>query len=210
MAEFDMSDIKPNSHRYKERMQKEEQLQNQEKKIEKVASGKIKKKSGMSKFADTFMAEDRRNVKSYILNDVVLPWVKDLIYTVVANSLSMSLFGDTNHTNKQTKNTAYRYSYGSCFGSSKLPQTNRVQNTSYSYDDILFETRGDAEMVLSGLDDILERYGMASVADFYELADITGKYTDYNYGWKNLQTAEILRVSSGYMIKFPRPVPLKD
>ena len=54
------------------------------------------------------------------------------------------------------------------------------------------------------MDDILEKYGMVSVADLYDLVGVTGNYTDNKYGWTNLSNAEIVRVRDGYQIKLPR------
>ena len=79
---------------------------------------------------------------------------------------------------------------------------------SYSYDDIILSTRGEAEDVLSRMDELIETYGLVRVADLYDLVGITGNYTDNKYGWMNIRNAEIIRVRDGYMIKMPRAVPI--
>ena len=79
---------------------------------------------------------------------------------------------------------------------------------SYSYDDIILSTRGEAEDVLSRMDELIETYGLVRVADLYDLVGITGNYTDNKYGWMNIRNAEIMRVRDGYMIKMPRAVPI--
>ena len=78
----------------------------------------------------------------------------------------------------------------------------------YSYDDIIVETRGEAEAVLSRMDEMMEEYEVVRVADLYDLVGITGDYTDNRYGWTNIRNAEIVRVRDGYTIKMPRALPI--
>ena len=80
--------------------------------------------------------------------------------------------------------------------------------SSYSYDDIILNSRGEAEDVLMRMDELMETYGLVRVADLYDLVGITGNYTDNKYGWTNIRNAEIVRVRDGYMIKMPRAVPI--
>jgi hypothetical protein len=78
----------------------------------------------------------------------------------------------------------------------------------YSYDDIILPTRGEAEEVLTRMDELMDTYGLVRVADLYDLVGITGEYTDNRYGWTNITRAEIIRNRDGYMIKMPRAVPI--
>lgn len=50
----------------------------------------------------------------------------------------------------------------------------------------------------------MDRYGVVSVADMYDLCGMTCNYTDNKYGWKSLARADISRVRDGYMIKLPK------
>ena len=74
--------------------------------------------------------------------------------------------------------------------------------------DIIIENRGEAEDVLSRMDELIDQYGLVSVADLYDLVGINGNYTDNKYGWFNIRTASVVRVRDGYMIKLPKAVPL--
>ena len=75
--------------------------------------------------------------------------------------------------------------------------------------DLIFNTRGDAELVLSSMDEAIEKYGVVSVGDLYDLADVTTRnYMVHEYGWTNIRSASVIRVKDGYMIKLPRAVPL--
>lgn len=77
-----------------------------------------------------------------------------------------------------------------------------------SYNDIVFSNRGDAEEVLSGMLEILEHFEVVSVADLFDLAGFSFKYTDDKYGWTNLQDARVDRVCGGYVIRLPKATKL--
>lgn len=71
------------------------------------------------------------------------------------------------------------------------------------------KTRGEAEEVLSQMEAMLDRYKLVRVADLYDMAGITHDYTDNDYGWTNLRSADIVRTRDGwYMIRLPRAVPI--
>ena len=75
-------------------------------------------------------------------------------------------------------------------------------------DDVILDNRGEAEEVLSRMDELIDTYGIVSVADFYDLVGITGKYTDNNYGWTDIHSAKVVSVRDGYLIKLPRALPV--
>ena len=58
------------------------------------------------------------------------------------------------------------------------------------------------------MDELIETYGSATVADLYDLVGITCNYTDNKYGWTNLRNAEPIRVRDGYMLKMPKALPI--
>lgn len=177
--------------------------------IKKVVSGtvKTKKKNEIRKFADVFISEDASNVKSYVFMDVLIPAIKKAISDIVTNGIDMILYGETGRTKKNS--TASKISYRSYYEreNDRRNSTPSIRNA-YSYDDIIIETRGEAEEVLLRMDELVATYGMVSVADFHELVGITGNYTDVKYGWTDIRNASIIRVRDGYKIKLPRALPL--
>ena len=79
-----------NSHRAKE----EQKTALAERKVEKVTTGKVKtkKRSEGSKLRDVFIAEDVKDVKSYIFMDVLVPAIKNAIVDIVTDGVNM-IFG---------------------------------------------------------------------------------------------------------------------
>lgn len=201
-----MEEYKSNSHRSKE-VQK---VLPTEKKIEKVVSGtvKSKKKSEIQKFADVFVSEDIDNVKSYILMDVLVPALKAAIIDAVTNGVNMIFYGEAG---RPKKSASSRVSYGRYYDDKDYDRRNNRSNRTKNkcnYNDIIFDNRGDAEEVLSGMDDLMDRYGLVSVGDLYDLVGISGDYTDNKYGWTDIRSARVVRVRDSYMLKLPRALPL--
>lgn len=199
-----MSDYKPNSHKYLE-----EQKAASEKKVEKVVKGsvKTKKKSDLRKAADVFISEDIQNVKSYIIMDVLVPAIKKAVSDVVTNGIDMILYGGNGRTgrNTGTSKVSYRNYYD-------RRDDDRPSHTSvrarFDYDDIIFESRGEAEAVREQMMDVIDKYGFVTVADMYDMADLAQPYTSNKYGWTNIRNAETVRVREGYVLKLPKAMPI--
>lgn len=199
MSEFD---YKSNSYKSKETQKESAEPK---KRAEKVISGtvKVKKKSEMQKFASIFVPEDITDVKNYIIADVIIPGIKKAISDVV----DALLFGSS-----QSKKTSHvdRISYDRFSkkddGRSRFNESNN--RYSYGYDSITFENRGEAEKVLSCMNAIMREYGMVRVADLYDLVGLSGSYTDNDYGWTSIRSAEVVRDRGEYKIKLPRATPI--
>lgn len=196
-----MEEYKSNSHKSKDEEKKKE--------IAKVVTGEVKtkKKNEVQKFADTFISEDIANVKSYILMDVLVPALKKAISDVVTNGIDMILYGEPGRTKKST--TASKVSYRSYYDrTSDRDDYISSRRRGFEYEDIILETRGEAEEVLMRMDELIDTYGIVSVGDLYDLVGIQGDYTVNKYGWTNIRNAQVIRVRDGYMIKLPKALPL--
>lgn len=188
-----MEEYASNSHKSRAEIAK------QDRKVEKVISGtvKTKKKTGLNKVKNIFISGDASNIKEYILMDVLIPNVKKAISEIVTNGIEIMLYGETG---RKKNSNASRISYRDYY-----PKEGRqTRDGGYDCNDIILETRGEAEDVLSRMDEIMDAYGNVSVADFYDLVGVTGNFTDNKYGWTNIRSANVIRVRDGYMIKLPK------
>ena len=202
-----MDEYKPNSHRSKEEANS---AIPEKRKIEKVVTGSVKskKKKEIHKLADIFLSEDASNVKSYIFLDVLVPAIKKAISDVVTNGIDMILYGGSGKSKKNS--TASKVSYRSYYDKEndhRRDIPSRVRS-GYAYDDIILDNRGEAEEVLTRMDELIEMYGLVSVADYYDLVGVSGNFTDNKYGWTDIRSASVVRVREGYMIKLPKALPL--
>ena len=84
-----------------------------------------------------------------------------------------------------------------------------MSNNRFAEEDCIFETRGEAELVLTRLDEMIEQYDVVSVADLKELSGLIPRHTDFDYGWTCLGSASTERTRDGYVIKMPPARPIK-
>lgn len=209
---MELNNLPANSHKSKE----EKRETTERKKVEKVVTGKVRtrKKSKASKFTDAFVSENSGGVMEHTVMDILVPAIKNTVLDIVWDGINIMFFGDTkprgNRGSSSRPNSSY-VSYRSYSDNSRRDDRHYTRSRSvYEFDDILLESRGEAEDVLDNLDAMIDEYGSATVADLYDLVGITGNYTDNNYGWKSLRNADIIRVHGGeYTIRFPKVVPIK-
>ena len=191
-----------------------------DKKVEKVVQGTVsrRKKSLGKKFEETFISGDAQSVGGYVLWDVVIPAAKDTIADAVSQGIERMLFGEARSSSRRGGSSRSGSAQGfvnySRFGSggtrrdNSPPQLSRRARASHAFDEIVIDNRGEAEGVIDGLEDLIGKYGSASVSDLYDLIGTTGNFTDEKWGWTNLEAAGVSRVRSGYLLNLPRPEPL--
>jgi len=198
-----MTNYTPNSHKYREEQKAKE------KKIEKVVAGvaKPKEKSALKKLFDIFLAGDISNVKSYILNDVIIPTAKKAFVDIITNGANMIVY-DSDEARTRIRGTSPRASYRDYYDSPSSRKGTNSSSRRFDYNDIIFGSRGDAEAVLTQMDEIIDQYEVVSVADMYEMAGLEQPYTSNKYGWTDITSAEVLRAHDGYVIKLPRALPI--
>lgn len=179
-----------------------------QKKVQKVVSGTAvaKDKTLWQKFLDLFIPEDVDNIGEYLVMDVLVPTVK----RAIVDSVNMALFGEVSSAGRKIggQRVTYRTDYSGISTGKSAPV--RTRQATYDYNNIIFDNRGDAEAVLSTLDDLMSEYGLVSVLDLYSASGLDCDYTAQKWGWYDIRAAEILRTrDGGYMLKFPKAQPLK-
>lgn len=201
---------------YPSNAQKAKQQPPEKKNVEQVVTGEVikRKRSPFAKLTHGFVAEDSRSVLGYLLEDVLVPAAKELVYNMFTQGLERTLYGDsrpsrttqrgyTNYNARATTVTNARH----IPGSNVTPLT-RHQRATHDFGDIILANRADVEDVLDRLRDLITEYGHATVEDFYDLIGLTGDFTDAKWGWYDLRSASIRMVRGGYMFNMPRTVAI--
>lgn len=179
-------------------------------------SGTVRAPGIGTRLRQTFVGEDARETGSYLFFDVVIPAIKSMLYDTITHGADRVLFGGrdvirsgvaqatnrtrTNYSEISTQN-AHRRNGGEPGGR----QLSRNARATHQFDEIVLETRGDAEMVLDTMQDLISRFHWVTVPEFYELVDVTAQFTDEKWGWSNLSAAVIRPVRGGYVISLPSP-----
>lgn len=201
-----MEDYKPNSKKYKDQVSSGSERVIE--KVEMTGSVKTKKKGEIRKFADIFVAEDISTVRQYIVMDVLVPAAKKAISDIVTNGIDMILYGEAGRS--QRRSGGSKINYGGYFDRPSEPKrAGSANRRGFDYDEIIFDSRGDAERVLDEMDAVIEKYGSISVADLYDMADVSNtNHTSNKYGWTDIHTAKAVRVRDGYVLNLPKPMPI--
>lgn len=206
MAEVKLENIKPNSFKSKEKKAKPTEAG--EKVTPVVSKGAVvsTKKTFGQKFADTFIKEDVDDVKSWLISDIIVPGVKDTILDI----LSMMFFGggdyrrgrrrDTHDRERVPYNSYFRSEYNGRSDRRESRSERHLSNDKIDYRNIVLQRRDDAEAVVDEMCRRIDQYKQVSIAEMLDLMEITGKYTDNNWGWTDPRDIGVRRVSNGYLI----------
>ena len=206
-----MAEYKSNSHKSKELATANSN--EREKRFDKVVSGSVKtKKNHGRKLADIFIAEDINTVKEHLFMDVFVPTAKKFISEIARDAVDMLLYG---RVQGNKGGAANKISYSKYYGGSSNSNdrfaggTSSNTNSRFNYDDLVFDSRGAAETVLTRMREAVQEYRLISVADMYDMAGLTAPWTSARYGWTAtaLEHAEVVRNPDGYVIKLPKASP---
>lgn len=182
------------------------------KEIKKVVTGKVKVRENKGrKFADIFISEDAANVKSYIFMDVLVPAIKKAVSDIVTDGIDMILYGSKGGGRSTRTSSGNRIQYGGYYDDRRdrrRESDERAPRNRFALEDIVYDSRIEAEGVLSQMIDILKRYGVVTVADMYEMSGERLPYTANDYGWMNLDHASIKRIRDGWIIDLPKASPI--
>lgn len=186
-----------------------------EKRKEPVVKGKVKTKQNKTRsFLNQFISEDISNIKSYIFMDVLIPAAKKAISNAVSDGVDMLLYGEDGGSRRRRKSD--RESYRSYYDDRDRERRRRRDDDDYERrssrrfdcDELVFDTRSDAEAVRDAILDDMRDYGLITVAGLYDLADKTAPATANKYGWMGIRYVEIKRVRDGYILQLPKPMPI--
>lgn len=189
-----------------------------EKRVDKVVKSEVKHRQTFGRMIrDSFVPADVENAGSYILENMLVPGIRDGVFNILRSILDYWSGGVggprmTTNNNGPRVSRVNQFDYGNRFkkNAGGPPESSSTPNQRYAYDDLVVGTLQEAEEVLASLKDIIRVYQVARVADLFDLVGVTGSYTDNNFGWTNLDRASYQRVSGGWLLIFPKAMPIDD
>lgn len=181
-------------------------------KIAKVAQGRLAT-SPSKKALRAIFVTGAKDWGAYILTDVLLPSIRDVISSVIIQGTERALYGESYggrrpgtpglYSSGWTQRTNYSSNQGNPIGRASgryEPQERRPD-----YGDILLDTRGEAQSVISQMQANCDRYGAVTVGDLYNMVGISTAPVDERWVWNDLRYAGTRRVRNGYILDLPEP-----
>lgn len=189
----------------------------EEKNLTKVVSGDVTKKSkplGL-RFKHMILSVDFRGASQYVFFDVLVPAAKNMVSDAVDVGVKRIIYGDSaprGGTYGRNSRTTYNAPVSRGRDSVMLPKQppySGPQRASRPTSDIVLNTQEEAELVLSTMQDIIEKYDFASVSDFHTIVGLPSTYVDNNWGWSGLHYVNIRQVREGWLLEMPSVEPLQ-
>ena len=199
-----MERYEPNSNLSKERRAEAEKAK--ERKVEKVVKGKVKIRENKSrKLMGNFISGDANSVWEAVLMDVLIPSLKKLVSEGINTASDLLIYGETRGgRNRSESKVSYRRYYDDRGDRRESESRSRGSRNRFDYEEIVYETRGEAERVLDKMLETLDEYKLVSVGDMYDISGEPVPWTSHNYGWTSLRTASVKRVHDGYVLDLPK------
>lgn len=188
-----------------------------DKKIEKVtlSSDPVVKPKGLGrKFKETFFGGDARQAVGYMVSEVLLPGVRNLVFDGGTKWLERTLYGSSGPM-RRPFDYRPRTQYSSPFQRTtmpvdprsrgiRLPDQGGYRQPRMDMADIVLATHEDCEVVVERMLHIADNYDLVSLADLYELLGQPTTATDHKWGWTNLSQVQIRQVrGGGFTIDLP-------
>lgn len=190
-------------------------------KLESVVVNKVvpgKKPLG-KRMRDMFFAGDGRSAAQSVISDVIIPQIKDMAAEAVRETIERLIFGERGGSSRRTN--TYRHggpsgytNYGARYSGRAHARTPREEpgpNASLRSDDIeyiVLRSRSEAQGVIDGLEETIAKYGQATVSDLKSLIGWSAELTDQDWGWENVETAQIRKDRNGYVLNLPKQQPV--
>lgn len=178
----------------------------------KPAAKKIKKPLGQ-RFKEAFFVTSKEELKRFIVQEVIMPGVRDILSDIISRGSDKLLYGDGRGRRSS------RGSRGASFVSYQEYYDKGKKNTSYKtaggytsegihWDGPAAEDR--ANSVLDWCAEQLELYERFTAYQFYSECGMTTDHSDENWGWTSIEGFKAVREGHGWSIYTPKPVRLRD
>lgn len=155
---------------------------------------------------DIFFPGSISEIADYLINDMAIPKLKKAIPIIGRDILEM-LVSPNSHERRSTYRDrgTTRVSYDRYSREDDYARKTKTRKSSV-FENPLFATRGEAEDVLEMMLEAIDKFGVVTVMDLYDmLGEENTSFSDDRYGWIDLRRAEIRPYRGDFLLDLPRP-----
>ena len=185
----------------------------EKKEIVSVAKARVKRESTAKKVVGEIIREDARSVGETVLWDVIIPTVKNLISDTVTRGIESMLYGGDSRPRSRSSYSDYS-GYSRPKGTRDRPAERRERRSARHAEpernEIIFDTRSDANDVIDRMSDLIDQYGQVSLADLNALIGASSNFIDDTWGWTDMGSFDVRQVRDGFMLTHDEPQSLKQ
>jgi hypothetical protein len=179
--------------------------------------GRLREEPVRRKFMNTFFKGTAKGAWSSMVWDTFFPALRDTVEDALHNGLA-TMFGGTTSTyagNRYRNRSSQisKHNPDRALGGFRREEHERIsrddkrqQNTGV----VELSSRAEAQEVLEALNNTIEQYGVATLAEFYQMVQIPPDGPDFTFGWEDLGGATIAHSRGAYYLDLPRPIPLRS
>lgn len=171
-------------------------------------------KGGVRTQARGGIANKIRDIGNSLFESIILPAMQDNAIDFFNEGVRMLIKGQSYNvrpTPKRGRHTSYDR-----MGAHKRRNAHRrssprrrPQEHEEVFEDVYFDERPDAELVLGRMMERIVDYELATIGDLYTMVGITSYITHERWGWRDLRHCRVIYTTEGYIIDFPDPEHLK-
>jgi len=186
-----------------------------------VTKGTLRSRNLAMKFADIFFEGSFKDAVNYMINDVMIPQVKNAILGGIEVIFNGGVGGSSPRARGNGSVTPYNSYYVGRDGSTR-PNSNKnttkssgnaeINKIKKRFDPklIVVEDRGQAQMALAALRNECNEFGQVGVDRLFDLVDIASDWTSTTYGWVrgDLDDAKVRPCGNGWWFDVPDPYPI--
>lgn len=181
----------------------------------------FRKKSSVSKFFGSFFKVNAKSVMTGVVYDIFGPALRDMLAEMGIGIVERSLYGEERSSKNRTASNRYAgrtsYNYNSISANRSSASATSARDardfssrSARNFDDVVLQTRGQAEEILDMMFMFIERYNQVTVSDMYDMLGASkGPYIDNRWGWTDLRGSRVTRTRDGYLLDLPEPESLR-
>ena len=179
-----------------------------------VTTSVIQRKKPLSKrVMETFVGGDARGTMMFVVGDILVPAAKDMLAEALTQGFERMIFGESRNSGRRSSFSAprnyNRMSHNRPPMREDPRELSRRARVNHEFDEIILDTRAEAELVIDKLDEQLAEYDVVTVATLYDLVGISSQHTDGKWGWDSMEGARVEKLrGGGYLLNLPKTQPV--